>query len=148
MSNSVGSFLENPQIGNAACKSAAQLIADFLRVKSTNTISPVNTSTEPKFVAFMNSAKLTNSFTAEQITKFEDRLTILLMRLMPTQRKIKKHYEIPELILEAAAFDAFALTRDQLPNNFQLLLNGQDVLLISIGSSDLELMVFPTVTSL
>ena len=57
-------------------------------------------------------------------------------------------YEIPELILEAAAFDAFALTRDQLPNNFQLLLNGQDVLLISIGSSDLELMVFPTVTSL
>lgn len=148
MSNSVGSFLENPQIGNPACKFAAQVIADCLRVKSSNGLTPSNSNTDTKFISFRNSAKLENSFTSDQITKFEDRLMILLMRLMPTQRKIKKHYELPTLIVEAAQFDGFILMRDHLPNNFQLLLNGHDVLLTSIGTNDLELMVFPTIASL
>ena len=148
MSNNVGSFLENPQIGNPACKFAAQFIADCLRVKSSNALIPSNTNTDVKLVSFRNSAKLENAFTADQITKFEDRLMILLMRLMPTQRKIKKYYELPALIIEAAQFDGFTLMRDHLPNNFQILLNGQDVLLASIGSNDLELMLFPTIASL
>lgn len=136
MSNKIGSFLETPQIGNEACKTAAILVGDCLRTKAG--LERKSSTTDEDTLAFYESAKRENEFTEDQISKFEDRLTILLIRKLPLTRKLIKFYDIPELIAEAADFEGFEIERDQLPNRFQIKIHGQSILLLSIGSSPID----------
>lgn len=140
----LGSFLENPQFDHTTCQKAAEIFGDALRYKSTKNL-PLKTNTKhPGVLALIKSARDSNDFTEEDIKKFEDRLTILLIKTIPYERKIVKFYDLPDIVKEAADFTGFELTPFQVPTHFQLNINHATIHLLPVGESSATLKVQST----
>lgn len=131
MSNSLGSFLENPQINNELCRVAAEVFGDCLRTKAG--LNRKSTSEHPDMLQIYNAARQDNSFSEDLIKKFQDRLMILLIKNYPYERKVLKSYQLPAIIKEAADFDGFNLEREQLPNFIQMNVNGHQIVMLPVG---------------
>lgn len=130
MSN-LGSFLENPQINHEMCRVTSEFFGDCLRTKAG--LPRKSSTVHPNVLPIYNSATLTNTFTEEQIHKFEERLMILLIRMIPYERKIIKDFDLPNIFIEAADFEGFKLDRNHLPNHFQININGNTISLLPLG---------------
>ena len=131
--NNLGSYLENPQFNHEPCRAAAEFFGDCLRTKAG--LQRHCQSTNLKLQPLYEAARKTNSFTEDKIKKFEDRLTILLIRQIPFERIIKKFYKLPEIIEEAAMFDGFELHREMLPNHIQMNINGASIMFLPCGEN-------------
>lgn len=131
MAKSLGSFLENPQINNELCRVAAEVFGDCLRTKAG--LDRQSESDHPALLAIYNSARQENSFTEDDIKKFQDRLMVLLIKNYPYERKVLKSYELPAIIKEAADFEGFNLEREQLPNFIQMNVNGYQIVMLPVG---------------
>lgn len=124
----LGSYIDNPQINNEACRVAAEFFGDCLRTKAG--LTRQSETTNPEMIQLYQSAKQGNQFSESNIKKFQDRLMVLLIRNYPYERRIKKFYKLPSIIEEAADFDDFTLTRDHLPNFFQIFIHGYHIQLL------------------
>ena len=127
----LGSYIDNPQINNELCRVAAEVFGDCLRTKAG--LDRKSTTTNPTLVRLYSSATNDNSFTEDQIKKFEDRLMVLLIRNYPYERRIKKYYELPDILFEAAEFESFNLTKQQLPNFIQMNVHGNTIQMLPFG---------------